>query len=490
MLRLTCASVFKRTDLSKCFQTIIKINKQCMCEASPHGIIKSSSQFSTITSKSQLNSKESEEKFLIKIKNDPDIFGQSIETQEEVDEGDLKEEEFLEHPVDASQKLRTKQYADIIKSLIRNRKIKEAIDVLEIKMLKEDRVKPESYIYNLLLGACGRVGYTKKAFSLYNKMKQRGLKPMGGTFTALFNACSNSPWPEDGLSRATHLREKLIEAGYKPNATTYNAMIKAFGRCGDISTAFSLVDEMDAAGIIIKQETLNFLMQSCISDKEVGFRHCLLVWRKFIDRNIIPDIHSYNLLLKCVRECGMGDTETTRDVINKILPENKKLLEYTRSEASANVQVNSDELNSLEISKQDTEVVEMNNILTEVDTRFQENRPNLLSKTPHLGTILSLSEVLKPEDRLLLLGGFTGFLNNMVENKCHPDIKTFTQLLECIPNTSSTENELLLLIKKFNIKPDIDFYNMLIKKRSMCSNFEGAKVQYEICISTFSYVGF
>ena len=46
----------------------------------------------------------------------------------------------------------------------------DAIDVLETRMIKEDRVKPENYIYNLIISECGRLGYTKKAFQLYNQV--------------------------------------------------------------------------------------------------------------------------------------------------------------------------------------------------------------------------------------------------------------------------------------------------------------------------------
>jgi pentatricopeptide repeat protein len=53
--------------------------------------------------------------------------------------------------------------------------------------------------------------------------------------------------------------------------------ILAFGRCGDLSTAFTLVDEMAEKEIVISSETFNFLLQACITDKDAGFRHALLV---------------------------------------------------------------------------------------------------------------------------------------------------------------------------------------------------------------------
>jgi len=54
-------------------------------------------------------------------------------------------------------------------------------------------------------------------------------------------------------------------------------LLLAFGRTGDLLTAFSLVDEMLTKKYKLKDETFNFLLQACISDKEAGFRHALLV---------------------------------------------------------------------------------------------------------------------------------------------------------------------------------------------------------------------
>lgn len=270
-----------------------------------------------------------EKAFLVRLKADPDTFGTPAKS-EIVSEEDLEEEQYFSKQPLASQKLRVPQYAELIKNLIRERKIKEAIDIMEVQMIKEDRVKPDNYIYNLLLGACGRVGYTKKAFMLYNDMKRRGLNITGGTYTALFNACSNSPWPlTDGITRLKKLYDTMIEKGYEPNETNYNAMIKAFGRCGDLQMAFNIADQMTSKQIPIQVATINFLLQACISDKDAGFRHALLVWRKLLDKNIQPDIYTFNLMLRSIRDCGLGDLEVTQDVIKKLMPSenNIKLLD-------------------------------------------------------------------------------------------------------------------------------------------------------------------
>lgn len=373
-----------------------------------------------------------------------------------VDKGDVEEEKFLENPP-SGKKLRTTEYATIIKAYLRKRQIQEAIDVLEKRMMKEDRVKPENYIFNLILGGCGRVGYTKKAFSLFNQMKKRGLQPTGGTYTALFNACANSPWHEDGLSRAKKLKELMVEKGVIANDTTYNAMIKAFGRCGDINTAFLIVDEMLQNKIGIKTEVINFLLQSCISDKEAGYLHALMVWKKFKKYKINPDIYSFNLLLHCIRECQLGNPDIALDLLTKLdtfsLPKNKtenekKLIEPGQIEI---------------IDKIQNEIEPYSNI------------PSLIAKNPNLGDMLQLSEINSRDKRLLLVGGCSGFLKTMESYNVQPNIKTFSILLDNIPLTTAAEQALLSQMKKKKIQPDIDFLNMLIKRRCFRKDCAGAK---------------
>lgn len=37
-------------------------------------------------------------------------------------------------------------------------------------MLKDNKAKPDYYVYNLLIGGCGKVGYVQKAFNLFNQV--------------------------------------------------------------------------------------------------------------------------------------------------------------------------------------------------------------------------------------------------------------------------------------------------------------------------------
>lgn len=94
-------------------------------------------------------------------------------------------------------------------------------------------------------------------------------------YSSLFNACANSPWPEDGLKWADKLHTTMLAKGVYPNYITYLAMIKAYGRNRDLNSAFRLADE--AVELCCDDNLLHNLLSACISDKDAGFRHAIVV---------------------------------------------------------------------------------------------------------------------------------------------------------------------------------------------------------------------
>lgn len=452
---------------------------------------------------------------------DPDSFGtlskNSVGTGRDVleDEDDIKEEKYVQNQPLPSQRLTTKQYADLIKQYIKHKRLKEAIDVLEVKMLKEDRVKPVNYIYNILIGACADVGYTKKAFKLYNEMKRRALKPTGDTYTCLFNACANSPWAAYGLKNAHHLKALMIEKGFEPNLTNYNAMIKAFGWCGDLPTAFKIVDEMMQKKIKIRVHTFNHLLHACISDKSNGLHHALIVWRKMLKMREKPNVYTFNLMLKCVKDCNLGTKEDIAELISSIQSLTPQL-------NSSNIQPNLIESNILRIEQQKQELTQSelgtaatndtltvtsvnkeNNLSSELSVTDKDNVtlefvnriakvetdtrkvPNLLSKFLNMEQVLALQEVHTLQDKFAVIGGQEDFFKEMQVYSVKPNVKTFTQMLPLLENNTEAENKLLNTMKTAGINADIDFYNMLIKKRCLRLDYDAAYVSFVILNSFY-----
>ena len=262
--------------------------------------------------------------------NDPDTFGTIVDEVEQrhlISTSEKLQQMKLEDDDEDNAHLRLSQvgrkrtpisYGREIQSLTRAGKVYEAIDVINTKMLKEDRVMPSVFVFSSLIGALGRVGYTREAFRMFNKMKKMGIEPDGPTYTGLFNACANSPFKEEGLKRAKKLHRQLKEKEVEMNSKTYNALIKAYGMCGDIVLAFSVMDEMKAERVQTTSQTYASLLITCISDKEAGFKHAIEVWRRYRKTKTGKfNTELYNLLLRAARDCGVGDIEFAQTLLKQ-----------------------------------------------------------------------------------------------------------------------------------------------------------------------------
>ena len=105
-------------------------------------------------------------------------------------------------------------------------------------------------------------------------MKKRGLTPSEVTFTSLFNACAESPWPiTDGITRLRKLHSQLKEKDIVVNKITHHAMIKAYAKCGDLQAAFDLFRELLASGVKLNSDSFAFLLFACASDMESGLMY-------------------------------------------------------------------------------------------------------------------------------------------------------------------------------------------------------------------------
>ena len=61
---------------------------------------------------------------------------------------------------------------------------------------------------------------------------------------------------------------------------------------------------MAASGAPITADTFHHLLHGCISDRESGFRHAILAWRKLLEMKMVkPNLTTVNLLLRATRGC-------------------------------------------------------------------------------------------------------------------------------------------------------------------------------------------
>ncbi|NXP48580.1 PTCD1 protein, partial [Heliornis fulica] len=385
------------------------------------------------------------------------------------------------------------------KALIKEDKLAEALELFDVQMLKEERVQPEESNYTVLIGGCGRAGYVKKAFRLYNDMKKRGLTPTEATYTALFNACAESPWKDSGLQSALKLHQQLKSKNEELNLIAYHALLKVCALCSDLRMCFDVLKEIVHKGHVLTAETFSFLLMSCIKDSENGFRYALQVWKQMTKLGIKANSHTYNLMLRAARDCGIGDPVVASELLLQPTHENSHQLRLgpgrlrvkaksqrkRGAESAAAVQLDVEAMEKQIFQEQSVQPEEV--IQQQKDNKMKQepaclsqkqqfcNLPNLLDSKMPDAAVVSLRTVATPSDRLALMGDVEGFMNKMKEDNAEPDIKTFTLLAELVEPQSPSESSLLALLDEYKVKVDVTFFNTLIKKRSKQGDLEGAK---------------
>ncbi|XP_044090121.1 pentatricopeptide repeat-containing protein 1, mitochondrial [Neovison vison] len=398
------------------------------------------------------------------------------------------------------------------KRLIREGKLAEALDLFERQMLKEERLQPLECNYTVLIGGCGRAGYLKKAFRLYNDMKKRDLEPSDATYTALFNVCAESPWKDSALQSALKLRQQLQARNFQLNLKTYHALLKMAAMCADLRMCLDVFKEIVQKGHAVTEETFSYLLMGCIQDKKTGFRYALQVWRQMLSLGLQPSQHGYNLLLGAARDCGLGDPEVASALLLRPREEMvmlQPLARGFRARRRARARVGDGVSVRLHVEALERQLfLESSQVLEslpephearapskaqpEVETNTEPDHKmaltslapepspcrleaNLLTLGPVSPAVVSFGTVTTPADRLALMGGLEGFLGKMEEHGLRPNIKTLTLLAEVVAPGSPSESSLLTVLDTYQVEADVTFFNTLMRKKSKSGDLEGAK---------------
>lgn len=195
--------------------------------------------------------------------------------------------------------------------------------------------------------------------------------------------------------------------------------------------------------------------------------------------NVKPDIFHYNLFLRTVRDCSIGtnsDFEQLMTLGSTPIQRNLIRSKGNRKSLSSGGDQTQEVLLLNEKSAHETEVLNLQN----------DNQTAIACQTPNLFVpgsfkdVVSIGEMKYPQDRLALVGGVQGMVAMMKHDNANPDIKTFTTMLDCIPLNTEDETNFLEVVKSYNIKLDVGFYNKLMRKRTKRGDMQSALAVMEM----------
>ena len=124
--------------------------------------------------------------------------------------------------------------------------------------------------YNALINSCARDTDFEGAMKAYDRLVESGQSPDEITFEGLILAAAKKP---ETLTEAKKLLQEAMDMGLRPTLPTYNALVRGFGRSGDLNETYATVKAMKDAGYTPDEMTWRELLFSCA-------RHgnCLLAW--------------------------------------------------------------------------------------------------------------------------------------------------------------------------------------------------------------------
>ena len=135
-------------------------------------------------------------------------------------------------------------------------------------------------------------------------MKDRGFttvdsRKMTKIFTLLASACYRASDSTMAIDRATYFLDEMKTKGmyvsfpitcsnmfsmniveFQIDHRTYNALIAAYGKHGQLKMAFQIADEMVEMGLIPNEDTYASLFIACNAEKSSGFKYAIEVRRK------------------------------------------------------------------------------------------------------------------------------------------------------------------------------------------------------------------
>lgn len=390
------------------------------------------------------------------LNQDPNSFGtlssfkapvEKIVENESVDQPKIKEKSASK-PKPSSRKSNDK-YEPLLKGLINEKNVQEAVRVFEEDMLKTGRFLAPIQIYEWLIDECLRINYYEKAFDLYEHMVNRGLKislPIIEKLTVAFESTGYT------IKKVNSLRKIISKYEYEMNSTVYNAMIRIYIRANQWPTSFELAEELTQRNFNYEFVTINSMLEACKFDENNGFNRLLELWHEMHRLGYTPNTHTFNAILHAVHRCEIKDFDKLLETVESIKIKWKSASEDTNStEGDENV--------------------------SEKDSSIDDGRPNLLKIPPTIGHLFPLKDAVNPEKRLLILGGLSEFLTMFRVYEILPTLEILKTLLKVSPDSfDAQQKSIRLLLKKHNILPDAELFHILLTKACHRQNFKDAIV--------------
>merc|ERR1719261_2324543 len=131
------------------------------------------------------------------------------------------------------------------------------------KDMELNAVTPDLISYSTLIkGHCAR-GCLEQGLQLLGLMQKRGISPDAVVFNSILDGCAHKQM----RTLTEQVLKDMEAAGIAPSNFTVSILVKLYGRCSDLDTAFQVVETYPAKYTFnLNAQVYTCLMSACIAN--------------------------------------------------------------------------------------------------------------------------------------------------------------------------------------------------------------------------------
>lgn len=198
-------------------------------------------------------------------------------------------------------------YNTMINVYSKNGDLEKAVQLFT-KMI-DGGFKPNSLIYNSIISIFGKLGYVERADGILQKMKDDGLARSAPIYNALIKC------HERDLTRVASLFKEMIGEGIEPTVITFNTMIHAYTKSGNLGRAIELFARMLKDGVKPTQTTYNSMIHAYSTKGELD--EAIELFSRMLEAGIKPNLYIYNSMIAA--HAKFGNLESCEQMIGKMV---------------------------------------------------------------------------------------------------------------------------------------------------------------------------
>lgn len=150
----------------------------------------------------------------------------------------------------------------ILREMARAGKCRHVLKLVDV--MRQSNTKVGCYSYNAILSVLGRVGRWADAIELLSRMEEAdGVKPDKFMYNICISACGKSGRDPGAVEAAEGLLLKMERRSLSPTDVTFSALISVYGSAGRMEDALALLDEMKRRRLQPTQVTLGAAIAAC-----------------------------------------------------------------------------------------------------------------------------------------------------------------------------------------------------------------------------------